>query len=59
MLVQTAYSLLPNKASCNNGEVLFGAAVSSMSSAVSQLTHVKFLGMTNFSVMRSTYEDRY
>ena len=59
MLVQTAYSLLPNKASCNNGEVLFGSAVSSMSSAISQLTHVKFLGMTNFSVMRSTYEQTY
>lgn len=59
MLVQTAYSLLPNKSSCNNGEILFGAAVSSMSAAVSQLTHVKFLGMTNFSVMRSTFVDGF
>ena len=57
MLIQTAYNLLPNKASCNNGAVLYGSAVSSMSAALSQLSHVKFLGMSNYSVMRSTYND--
>lgn len=57
MLIQTAYNLLPNKQSCNNGSILFGSAVSSMSAALSQLSHVKFLGMSNYSVMRSTYND--
>jgi hypothetical protein len=59
MLIQTAYNVLPNKVSCNNGAVLYGSAVSAMSSALSQLTHVKFLGMTNYSVMRSTYNQFY
>ena len=59
MLIQTAYNLTPNKASCNNGTVLFGSAVSSMASSLSQLTHVKFLGMTNYSIMRSTYNQFY
>jgi len=58
MLLQTAYSPLPNKTSCNNGSILFGAAVSAMSSNLTQLSHVKFLGMSNYSVMRSTY-NRY
>lgn len=57
MLIQTAYNLLPDKKSCNNGSVLYGAAVSNMASALSQLTHVKFLGMCNYQVMRSTYND--
>jgi hypothetical protein len=55
MLIQTAYNNLPNKKSCNNGSVLYGAAVSNMSAALSQLTHVKFLGMCNYQVMRTTY----
>lgn len=59
MLIQTAYNLLPNKQSCNNGSVLYGSAVSSMSAALSQLSHVKFLGMSNYSVMRSTYNDTF
>jgi len=57
MLIQTAYNLLPDKKSCNNGAVLYGAAVSNMASALSQLTHVKLLGMCNYQVMRSTFND--
>ena len=57
MLIQTSYNLLPDKKACNNGSVLYGAAVSNMASALSQLTHVKFLGMCNYQVMRSTYND--
>ena len=55
MLIQTAYNLLPNKKSCNNGAVLFGASVSSMSMALSQLSHVKMLGHANYDIMRSCY----
>lgn len=55
MLISTAYSLLPNKASCNNGQVLFGSAVSSMSNALNQLNYVKFLNRVNYPIMRSTY----
>ncbi len=55
MLISTAYSLLPNKTSCNNGEVLFGSSVSSMSNALNQLNYVKFLNRTNYPIMRSTY----
>jgi hypothetical protein len=54
MLIQTAYNLLPNKSTCNNGQVLYGAALSSMSMALSQLSHVKFLGHANYYVMRSS-----
>ena len=55
MLISTAYSLLPNKTSCNNGEILFGSAVSSMSNALNQLNYVKFLNRVNYPIMRSTY----
>ena len=55
MLIQTAYNPLPNKQACNNGAVLMGSSVSSMCAALSQLTHVKFLGMANYPIMRSTY----
>ena len=55
MLIQTAYNPLPNKRACNNGAVLMGSSVSSMCAALSQLTHVKFLGMANYPIMRSTY----
>jgi hypothetical protein len=55
MLIPTSYSLLPNKTACNNGAVLFGAAVSSMCNALNQLNYVKFLGYTNYDVMRSAY----
>lgn len=59
MLIQTAYNVLPLKNSCNNGAVLFGSAISNMSSSLTQLSHVKSLGMTNFSVMRSSYEQTF
>lgn len=55
MLISTAYSLLPNKTSCNNGEILFGSSVSSMSNALNQLNYVKFLNRTNYPIMRSAY----
>lgn len=55
MLIQTSYNPLPNKSACNNGAVLLGSSVSSMCAALSQLTHVKFLGMANYPIMRSTY----
>ncbi len=55
MLISTALSLLPQKSSCNNGQVLFGSAVSSMSNALNQLNFVKFLNRTNYPVMRSAY----
>ena len=55
MLIQTAFNLLPDKKACNNGAVLFGSAVSAMSSGLSQLSYVKFLGFCNYQVMRSTY----
>jgi len=55
MLIQTAYNLLPNKKSCNNGAVLFGSSVSSMSMSLSQLSHVKMLGHANYNIMRSCY----
>ncbi len=55
MLIQTSYNLLPNKRACNNGAVLMGSSVSSMCAALSQLTHVKFLGMANYPIMRSTF----
>ena len=55
MLIQTAYNPLPNKQACNNGAVLMGSSISSMCAALSQLTHVKFLGMANYPIMRSTY----
>lgn len=55
MLIPTSYSLLPNKAACNNGSILFGSAVSSMCNALNQLNYVKFLGYTNYDVMRSAY----
>jgi len=57
MLIQTAYNLLPNKKSCNNGAVLFGSSVSSMSMSLSQLSHVKMLGHANYSIMRSCYNE--
>ena len=55
MLISTALSLLPQKSSCNNGQVLFGSAVSSMSNALNQLNYVKFLNRTNYPIMRSSY----
>lgn len=55
MLIQTAYNLLPNKSTCNNGQLLYGTALSSMSMALSQLSHVKQLGHANYYVMRSAY----
>jgi len=55
MLIQTAFNPLPNKLACNNGAVLMGSSVSSMCAALSQLTHVKFLGMANYPIMRSTF----
>ena len=55
MLISTNYNLLPDKKSCNNGSILFGATVSSICNALNQLNHVKFLGYSNFDVMRSTY----
>jgi hypothetical protein len=54
MLIQTAYNLLPNKSTCNNGQVLYGAALSSMSMGLSQLSHVKLLGHANYYVMRTS-----
>lgn len=59
MLIQTNYNRLPDKQACNNGTVLYGAAVSNMAGALSQLTHVKFLGMCNYQVMRSTFNERF
>ena len=55
MLISTALSLLPQKTSCNNGQVLFGSALSSMSNALNQLNYVKFLNRTNYPIMRSTF----
>jgi len=55
MLISTAYSLLPDKTSCNNGEILFGSAVSSMSNALNQLNYTKFLNRVNYPIMRSSY----
>jgi len=55
MLIPTSYSLLPDKKSCNNGAILYGAAVSSMCNALNQLNYVKFLGRTNYDIMRSSY----
>ena len=55
MLIQTAYNLRPSKSTCNNGQVLYGSALSSMSMALSQLSHVKHLGHANYHVMRSSY----
>lgn len=55
MLVSTAYGLLPEKTACNNGSVLYGSAVSSMSNALNQLNYVKLLNRVNYPIMRSTY----
>lgn len=55
MLIQTNYNQLPDKQACNNGTVLYGASVSNMAGALSQLSHVKFLGMCNYQVMRSSF----
>tara|TARA_Y100000592_G_scaffold9199_2_gene12876 strand:+ start:20121 stop:20837 length:717 start_codon:yes stop_codon:yes gene_type:complete len=55
MLIQTSYNKLPDLKSCNNGQIVYGSLVSSMASGLVQLSHVKFLGMVNYPIMRSTY----
>lgn len=59
MLISTAFGLLPDKKSCNNGKVLYGSAVSSMSNALNQLNYVKFLNRTNYPIMRSAYSQAH
>ena len=53
MLIPTAFQRLPSSTGCNNGQMLFGGAVSQMSSALAQLTHCKMLNHAHYYVGRT------
>jgi hypothetical protein len=55
MLIPTAFIKLPDESGCHNGEVVMGGTVSQIASALSQLSHCKFLGEAHYQVSHSTY----
>lgn len=55
MLVPSSYRTLPNQTGCFNGQLVMGGNVAQMASALSQLSHCKFLGEAHYQVSHSTY----
>ena len=54
MLIPTGFKRLPSEQGCFNNQVLFGATVSQMASALAQLTHCKFLAQAHYNIGQMT-----
>ena len=59
MLIPSSFRKLPNEQGCYNNQVVMGGTVAQMASALSQLSHCKFLGEAHCQFSHATYSTQW